>query len=95
MYLEVMVYRFAFFSSSQAGASASPISERLRVVYHSSLRPVNPNLNAVFQIASCKIKCDTESPSPKVSIGAQTALAGWGDRGKDDNESFPLVEAMK
>ena len=50
---------------------------------------------SVMLYASCKIKCDTESPSPKVSIGAQTALAGWGDRGKDDNESFPLVEAMK
>ncbi len=55
------------------------------------------NLFSVFAspLVSCKIKCDTESPSPKVSIGAQTALAGWGDRGKDDNESFPLVEAMK
>ena len=50
---------------------------------------------AFMTSASCKIKCDTESLSPKVSIGAQTALAGWGDRGKDDSESFPLVEAMK
>ena len=36
----------------------------------------------------CKNKCDTEK-RPKVTQGAQTALARMGVWGKDGNESFP------
>ena len=41
-------------------------------------------------LKSVKTKATPRKPPKKVSEGAQTALAGWG-QGKDGNESFPRV----
>ena len=60
-------------------------------IQSNSLKIVNTNFDsaALFRhFEKCKNKCDTEK-RPKVTQGAQTALARMGVWGKDGNESFP------